>query len=121
MKDYTKTADTAQRSIAKFGQDGFLIKRDRAGAPNSWDDGDNSPTNYPTKAVIVPLSNSDIKLIGDSQSVLSSSKALIESVELIQDVSIGDVISVDEDWQITHVKQIKPTGTTVLWSCIVVK
>lgn len=110
--DYTRSATTAAKLIAKFGQAGSF-KRTAAGTGPAYDPGDGATTSHACTLVDLEYNDHEIDgtLIrtGDKKVFVSTS-----GVSITPAVSDRLVIG-DASYEIMSIKPLAPGGTVVFW------
>lgn len=110
--NYARSAATASRLIARFGQSASIV-RSTAGNGPAYDPGEPTETTYACTLVVLDYTNSErdgtLILAGDKKVYLSTSGLSIEP-------SLADKISVNgEAHNIISIKPLNPAGTVVMY------
>lgn len=112
--DYSRPLATANRLIARFGQDG-VVRRITTTGGTSYDPGEETPTNYPARFVVTAFDN---RTEVDGSRILSTDKKVVMAAGLEIEPRAGDLL-VCADGSILSVVDadpLKPAETVLLWT-----
>lgn len=112
--DYARPLATANRLIARFGQDG-VVRRITTTGGTSYDPGEETPTNYPARFVVTAFDN---RTEVDGSRILSTDKKVLMAADVETDPRSGDLL-VCADGSILSVVDadpLKPAETVLLWT-----
>jgi hypothetical protein len=117
---YTKIIATAKRLVAKFGQDGNVVRYTDTGAPAGmpWEPTGSTSVEYPVKVVIIDFRPDQVEGYayqrGDKIAYID---ALTLGVELLDTDIIVD--SAGTEWGIIQPARVYPSHEDILWQCYV--
>ena len=112
--DYTKTRATAERLIARFGQDVTLTKRAKYG--EDW-----NPTLIPTGHTVKAVDLNTVNLISGSTAFLSrvqseSTRTLLVSTSAGVNPSSEDTVTINSvEHKISEVRPLSPGGIVLMF------
>ncbi|MFD2235946.1 hypothetical protein [Aureimonas populi] len=108
--DYAKTAATAERLLARFGQEGAI--RVQGVRESDWDDEPGPPVDHPCRLAVLPIADRDI----DGALIKAGDvKILVSTVGLsITPTTVNTVIAANGTFTIVRVKTLAPAGVAVL-------
>jgi hypothetical protein len=112
--DYARPLATANRLIARFGQDG-VVRRITTTGGTSYDPGEETALDYPARFVVTAFDN---RTEVDGSRILSTDKKVVMAAGLEIEPREGDLL-VCADGSILSVVDadpLKPAETVLLWT-----